>query len=264
MKVVANSVPKSGTHLLGSLLSQLGFKENPLHLSGNLTRYKSKYRILQGILDLRSNIPPSIPVDLDSDAKPINKWLLKNKLAKVKDMEFCEGHLPYSSSMLETLTDSDFRVLHIERNPMAILYSHYNHVLNYPNYPLKRVFDTLDELDRVKLLLRGYSDETNGYYLASLKERFLNSSGWKKNPKVFFLRFEDLIGSHGGGDNGKQLQTISEIVEFLNLDVNNLDEVGFNLFDRRSETFFKGKINSWESGFSDETIEFSLKELSLD
>lgn len=64
------------------------------------------------------------------------------------------------------------------------------------------------------------------------------------------VRFEDLVGSQGGGDDEAQKRTIIQIVEKMGTPLYRLDveRLGREIYGH-SATFRKGQIGSWKSAF---------------
>ena len=73
------------------------------------------------------------------------------------------------------------------------------------------------------------------------------------NSKAFVIRFEDLIGSQGGGSDKKQLETLTKMMKYLGVKPTNklLKHVKDNLFGDTG-TFREGKIGAWKREFTDE------------
>lgn len=74
------------------------------------------------------------------------------------------------------------------------------------------------------------------------------------HPKVHNIRFEDLIGSKGGGDDEVQKETIAGLFDYLEMEAN-IDEIAKNAFNPNSETFRKGQIGDWKNVMTKEQIE---------
>jgi hypothetical protein len=247
MRIIANSLPKSGTHLLTRLLHLLKLKEANLHLSGSLVRPKSKYRFINYMkrkqIILNEN-KQGLAVDLDyPNVKVDSKWLL-NRLDKLPKHSFCQGHLPYTLELEEAFEKINYKVLHIYRDPRDVLISFCNHQLRYNNYPMHTLYKNLSKYDQVKMTIRGNND----YYYAGIKDRINNSIGWIHSKKIFSVKFEDLIGVKGGGNINKQIKAISEICNYLNFQLteSKTEHLCNSIFYEKSETFFKGRIGAWK------------------
>jgi hypothetical protein len=87
----------------------------------------------------------------------------------------------------------------------------------------------------------------------------INNYNWfyfdwiNNNPKAFVIKFEDLIGSQGGGSDQKQIETLIRMMEYLEVEPTDklLKHVQDNLFGSTG-TFREGKIGAWKREFTDE------------
>lgn len=82
---------------------------------------------------------------------------------------------------------------------------------------------------------------------------------WSKDPTVIVSRFEDLVGTQGGGNSDIQKNQIIKIANCLNipLDPLKLQLIAYNLFGKEkgpklSVTFREGKTGSWKKYFKEE------------
>lgn len=76
---------------------------------------------------------------------------------------------------------------------------------------------------------------------------------WKNIPGICNIRFEDLIGERGGGNNLKQDETIQNICHHVGIQLtpNLLNHVKTSLFGG-TWTFREGQIGSWKKHFTEE------------
>jgi len=76
---------------------------------------------------------------------------------------------------------------------------------------------------------------------------------YRERPRVFSLRFEDLVGPLGGGDLTLQKNSVKELGAFIGYELNDatVETISSQLFGGTS-TFREGKIGSWKSCFSEE------------
>jgi hypothetical protein len=258
MKVVVNSIPKSGTHLLVRLFELLGFNESKLHLSGSLVRYS---RNPLHSLRVAARKGEGFSVDLDDIHNQIKVDKLKSLVkSKVRECEFAEAHLPYSKSLADYLCQST-NFLYITRDPRAIVASHIAHVFKVKGYPLRPVFDVCDDNEKVNIILNGY--QKGNYKLLPLKQRISNSLEWIRCSNVCHTTFESLIGPKGGGDESLQYSEVKRIMEFVDYQGSKkTSEVAENLFYSKSETFNKGAVDGWKTALSASQIDQVNKELS--
>lgn len=70
------------------------------------------------------------------------------------------------------------------------------------------------------------------------------------HPNVFNVRFEDIVGSNGGGSDDLQKETIKNIFSYLKIEIVNIDKIAKNAFDETSKTFRKGKIGTYKEVLS--------------
>ena len=80
--------------------------------------------------------------------------------------------------------------------------------------------------------------------------------GWLDSGALV-MRFEDLVGSSGGGDDIRQRAALRSMYDFLGLDVDQrfIESVGNRLFSSRSPTFRRGTIGAWRQQFDPEVEE---------
>ncbi len=77
------------------------------------------------------------------------------------------------------------------------------------------------------------------------------------HPRFFVVRFEDLVGPQGGGDYKKQIQTLGQLAEYLNItlteeEIASCAEKLFGNQEIVSGTFREGRIGSWKKVFREE------------
>ena len=89
--------------------------------------------------------------------------------------------------------------------------------------------------------------------ISEVNNRYRNQLGWIKQPNVYAIKFEDLIGPKGGGSQNIQLQVMRNIADFLGL--HKSDEEIKNLANKvhgsnMSWTFRKGQIGAWKKEFT--------------
>jgi hypothetical protein len=80
---------------------------------------------------------------------------------------------------------------------------------------------------------------------------------WLDEPNCLIVRFEDLVGSKGGGCDTRQKETIREIAQHIGISINNtfIETIARELFGSSgSKTFHKGQINGWKEYFKPEHI----------
>lgn len=68
------------------------------------------------------------------------------------------------------------------------------------------------------------------------------------------IRFEDLIGSSGGGSDKKQIETVNAIVKHIGIELSQeeIQQIAAKSFFTGSRTFRKGHIGDWRNHFTEE------------
>jgi len=97
-------------------------------------------------------------------------------------------------------------------------------------------------------------------------ERNVNEAiAWMHRPGVFVSKFEDLVGSDGGGSDKLQKQAVLDLASKLGIKLSHakLKDITYNLFGDKngppSATFRKGKIGEWRKYFNHEQIQLFKK-----
>jgi sulfotransferase 6B1 len=83
-------------------------------------------------------------------------------------------------------------------------------------------------------------------------ETYKRFTRWEQTENILIVKFEDLVGSKGGGNIKKQKEIIRKISSFSSIQLSdiNIGKIVNSLFGGTS-TFRKGRIGSWESLFTE-------------
>ncbi len=250
MNILLNSIPKSGTNLLQKCLELAGvnWSGRSLAASSNFGRYRSIKNLL------RSPAMGEVPVSLGLDV-PVNvseRWLR----SYVREAQgYISGHMAYSGHLYEILSSENFRVIQVIRHPCAIVASWANFIAE-PGYYRSNIQKRMSRLsfdERVKLLVNGGYLERQ--YIAGIRDVFLRAQGWyEKKGGVLVVRFEDLVGARGGGDDEFQRRTLEEIFSYAGLepDQSRVGGIQSRLYGG-THTFRKGQIDGWKDQLSEDT-----------
>ena len=264
MKIIANSLPKSGTHLLVRLLELLQFHEVHPGLNGALIRPSQRNPINKAktwFRRCRCGEKNCFKVDLDSNVNGIKERSLNRYLEKIPENGFVAAHIPYSRQLDQKFIDQGLRHIYIIRDPRDVLVSYYDHQVRDQNYPFHQFFTgkTLDEA--VPYILNGLRDRH--IRLAPLQERIAESRRWVESPNTLALKFEQLIGPSGGGDLAAQKEAIAKVLEFLDFECSDsrVMWIADNLFYRKAETFNKGTIARWKSELGSDSVKLANERL---
>lgn len=242
MKVLVNSLPKTGTNLLQRCVELAGLQWSG-HSLGSSSIF-GRYRYVKHFL--RKSSISSIPVSIGLDV-PVTvseKWL-RSYLSRSKG--YVSGHAAYSGHLYQILRSEDFKVVQIIRNPCAMLASWANFIIE-PGYYWKEVHNKMSASsfdERLTLMIQG--GFCNGIYVTGVRDIFLRAQGWYEEKKeILVVRYEDLVGSRGGGNDDHQRKCIESILSHLEVGCNEskVREIQENLYGG-THTFRKGHIHAW-------------------
>lgn len=177
--MLINSVPKSGTHLLHSMLQQVG------------------YRDFQGFY--ASTSPLLMNKKSRESAVRAVRHIQQNEL-------FC-GHIFHSAQVERALIDCEVPTVFILRDPRAIFASelHYLSKMTY-FHRYSRVLRALNDDDKARVLLDGIAG--SDFFFPRFVERLDVYSGWLSSPAVHVVRFEDLVSD-------QRAKTFSNVLRHL-------------------------------------------------
>lgn len=183
---------------------------------------------------------------------------LYQKIQKIRSGQYVSGHLYWSSELVELLVTHDIRTLFIIRDlrDVAVSLADYLTYKN-TNHRLHPYFKSLPSDDaRLMAVIVGIPATVlqDGKRAISIGESAIAFAPWLNEPNCLAVRFEDLIGSAGGGSDRKQLENVRAIVNYLGVELNDtqIEQVAGEIFFKRSTTFRKGQIGDWQNHFKDE------------
>ncbi len=213
-KLFVATIPKSGTHLVGKLITEISGREwvncETLHVL---------------------------------DQKEINQLSEKNVYMSHAPC------LPYNYSLVNK---NKLKTIVLIRDPRDLLISLAFWVKKHPKAFVDCYFFEIDAL--ITYLIRHYNIVRPEIpKITGLKEVYTSFLAWNTYPDHLITKFEDLVGSQGGGDDKLQEQEIMRIAQFMNkpLSKEEIKSIHNNLFGG-TKTFREGKIGEWKKYFSDE------------
>ncbi len=226
--VLANSFPKSGTHLLDQIVAGLPGRVNyGAFLSSMTSSFQFRLRSTE---ETRRFINQSLPG------------------------EIVRAHLYYDSDFEESLRALNFAHYFIYRDlrDVVVSSSHYLRHMN-PWHRLSRQLRALpsDEAG-VLFFIEGLADGGGDSPLPNVAERFRCYEGWITRPEVCAVRYEDLIGDDCEA-------TLTRMVQFYAnrattpLDVGEAaSRLRALIAPEKSHTYRAGKRKGWEASFTPE------------
>ncbi|MDQ2671715.1 MAG: sulfotransferase domain-containing protein [Actinomycetota bacterium] len=281
MRIVANSIPKSGTHLLDRLLVLLGFEMVDLggvrpHLAKSNYRFPLVNKRLKSILGLRGpedvmGIGPhlveggrfrparrllrgrgeKVTVGVVSP-QPIGRRWLTRRLSKVPDGGFVSAHCIYTPQLADLFRQQGMSTVCILRDPRDVAVSQMHYIKQLENHFAHEGYMALPS-DKERLLLAIRGGELGGRRLQSLDERYRQFLRWERDGGAVVAKFEDLVGTRGGGSAEAQRLAVERVAEHLGVEVDEatMRAVEEGLFGA-GRTFRKGQIGGWREEFSAE------------
>ena len=95
--------------------------------------------------------------------------------------------------------------------------------------------------------------ELGGRKLQSLDERYRQFLKWERDGGAVLVKFEDLVGTKGGGSAEAQRLAVERVARHLGVEVEQrtMEVVEEELFGV-GRTFRKGQIGGWREEFSEE------------
>jgi sulfotransferase 6B1 len=231
-RVLANSLPKAGTHLLTALLAELP--------------------------DMRFSGEHLTAFDLQEDGE-FHAARLEKRLGRVRDGQYVSAHLPAWPEVFSTVERHGYRSVFIVRDPRDTVVSDVFYILGFRRHPLHQRLHAIPTMEeRLMVAIRGLPDEHRGVpLLESMAARLEAYRGWLSGPSTQVVRFEDLVGSRGGGDDAKQLAEIQAIAEHVGrpLTDEQVQSVATRVWSPRSSTFRRGAIGDWRNHFTSQHVD---------
>jgi Sulfotransferase domain len=291
MRIVANSIPKSGTHLLDRLLVLLGFGLIDLGGLGGIVDLEGiKPRLVEAgrFSPVRQRLGPRIGLRKPEDIMPIGPHLLEGglfpparrlrrgrgdkvtvgvvtpqqigrrwlarRLSRVPNGCFVNAHCIYTPGLAELFRGEGFKTVCLLRDPRDLAVSQMHYLKNNPpkNFTAHEAFMALPSDDeRLLVCIRG--GELGGRKLQSLDQRYRQFLGWEQDEGAVVVKFEDLVGPRGGGCAEVQRRAVERVAAHVGipLDERTMRLIEENLFGR-GRTFRKGQIGGWQEEFSSE------------
>ena len=219
-RIVLNSLPKAGTHLVERALA--------LH--------PRCYRKLMPVVTA-ATLPKSGGFD--------------RLLRGIRPGQFMATHLEFDPRYPGLACETGVRTVFQIRDPRDLVVSHAHYVSATPRHYLYEVYRRYPDFrDRLRLSIVGHPD--SGF--PSIGERLRDFAGWLERADVV-VRFESLVGSAGGGNDELQLDTIRALYRSLGIGVDDSTAAGVaaRLFSRVSSTFRRGLIGQWRQHFDEGT-----------
>lgn len=242
-KLLINSFPKSGTHLLTNLLTYIPeYKFSGVHIK------TYKVNALASRAEENNIFKP--------DSKKIESYF---KL--VKPGQYISAHLPYDKEVVSQSVINNISVLALIRDPRDIVVSEANYIMGLKrHYFHKYLGRNLSLDDVVKLLLDGFEYGPSYIYLP-LKVRVDGYKGWLDDKRVCSFKYEDLLPSEKGGNDDLAIKSIESFLELIGRNDVNAEILLEKAKGKPSATLRKGGKGNWKLELKKSTIDYMEKNL---
>lgn len=247
-KAFVNSLPKSGTNLVIKALLMMGMREG-FHLSAGLVRARTLVSTVRRVV--WHPVGQSYRVGIDTPVD-VARWPIDARLQRLEAGAFGSGHLGYTRVLLDEIKSHGIRPILMTRDPRAVLVSGIDYILHQPHHALHRGFSSLEHHVQIRRMLLG--GDIGGVELRSLHERCTALAPWLEDRQVLRLRFEDLVGSRGGGSDVRQRESLTRLAECLGVETAIVDDVAAGLWGPGRATFRQGTIEGWRDGIPAEML----------
>jgi hypothetical protein len=250
MNFFANSIPKSGTNLLQKLLdlSSVPYSGRSIAASSSFGKFGS---LKQWFHRPKANETP-LPIGLEVPTVVSPAWL-KKYLNTAHG--YVTGHAQHTAHLSHLLASENYKTIQIFRHPCAVLVS-WAYYIERPGYYWNEASQKMAKVplqDRMILMAKG--GLLGNIYYTGLAEVIRKAEGWLQDGNTLVVRFEDLVGSLGGGNNAVQKNTIKTILKFAGLKKSDADIalLQSSLFGQ-TRTFRNGQVDGWKSTMSPQTL----------
>ena len=232
-RVLFTSIPKCGKNLIYSFMGALGWIPAPISAEVGAASYASDE---SGVLPRASYGYPA-PDAAATPAEAANT--VRAELAAAPPGTVVHGHLAYSPALVAAARAEGASVVFVYRDPAdavlsAAAYARYRHLPPH-------IWNRLGHLDFDELLIALIGGHDN---VLSLAEMYAAFQGWRHEPDVLALRFEDLVGTQGGGSATAQQATLESLTRHIGW-YGSQDELRSAIertFNPAAGTFFRGQI----------------------
>jgi len=272
-KLLINSLPKSGTHLLASAVEVLGYQEHfkshhflqkLLTSLGWSTPIFLNYREVNKALRAEKFIPQKTNAEQISigaltpcyvPASTLQRWL-----KAISQSKYILGHIPWTPALNPILDALNYHHIFIIRHPCAVISSTIPFVLDTGKMPARHFLETdlapMSVLQRVNFLLEGGYAAKAGVEIKSFAEVYRSMLSWDKDSSCLAIRFEDLVGEQGGGSLERQIDTVGRIALHLGVPLDDtIDAKLKEIYNPTARTFRIGKIDAWKQSMEGEIVQ---------
>ncbi|MFK5970139.1 MAG: hypothetical protein QM487_08500 [Candidatus Marithrix sp.] len=240
-RVLVNSLPKGGPHLLMSTVEILGY-EKYLPKTDKIPESLSNKNVKNALQNNKHIDKPEVTITpfapLYVDKTTIRFWL-----DSVPDGQYISGHIPWTSALANVIADLDYRQILIIRDPRALIAAIIFDPSVTPRF-LTNDFEAMSLSQRLTFMLNGGYAPKAKVTIKSFAEIYRSILAWQNDSNCLLIRFENLVDAPNGGQIEQQV--VKNIASYLNLDnipTTRLTEIA----DPNAKTFKIDQIDKWKS-----------------
>ncbi|MBU2678314.1 MAG: sulfotransferase domain-containing protein [Gammaproteobacteria bacterium] len=221
-KVLINSIPKAGTHLV------------------------------EAILDLAPRLR-------NGGARTLSCWDTLDKacergIRQIRHGQFKTGHLPGIEPVVNAVMEESLSVIFVIRDPRDIVVSRYHYIRDIDHtHAANSLFSGLSNADALRLSIIGRKPD-----FASIGELLKAFEPWLDFPGLQ-VRFEDV--SPRNVDRASLEQQIGRICRFLKISDARRGDMATRLLTKTTSTLRKGQARQWTKEFTDEHLDLFHSEV---
>lgn len=251
-RVLVNSIPKAGTHLVTGALDHFP----DLLFSGVYINPRALKLTSEGDSAERVVSP-----EIDWDR-------MYEILKRPKTGQYAISHLGPQPEFIEILGDLGYRIIFVYRDPRDVVVSTAMYGARLPRHPQYRRFTeahTSDQ-DRMLAMITGFPPDELGQGMGSLGARLRGFLPWMRAPGTLPCRFEELVGERGGGSARAQLRALRSIGAHIHrpLTEQMAADIARQTWSAKSATFRTGMIGEWRTRFDGRLREAFAREVGDD
>ena len=242
-RVLVTGPGKSGTHLLSDCLSLM-----PKMM------FSGRHLALANFFASSAKTPGS--QSRQGSMPPLDVARLRKYLERCPQGMFVTAHARFHPTFSDLVEELGFKHILLMRDPRDIAVSHAFYVVQNTLHQHHGYYTRTLNSDEERLMvsIRGIDrKESAEHPLPSIGQIIGGYLPWLKDPSTLVVRFEDLIGARGGGDEEKQLAEIERIGRFVErpLNQNQALQIARKMYGKGSLTFRKGRTGDWQNHFTE-------------
>lgn len=239
-RVLLNGPGKSGTHLLSDCLSLMP----RMMFSGRHFALPDFFSDASAYAAGPSGVWPSLQTAR-----------LEKLLRRCPRGMFVTAHARFHPEFSEMVDGLGFKHVLLLRDPRDIAVSHSFYMLQDTLHQHHDHYARTLRSDEERLMasIRGFQKSEVAGPLPPIGGSFGAYLPWLDEPSTLVVRFEDMIGSHGGGGEERQLEEIERIAGFVErpLSREQSSEIARKMYGKGSLTFRKGRAGDWRNHFTE-------------